>query len=49
MKEILCFVGGVVFAGIMGALCFFSCFLSLKSDEYWDELKQDMEKKDERR
>lgn len=30
-------------------LCFFSCYISSKADEFWKEVKKEKEKRDERR
>ena len=49
MNAVLCFVLGVAVVSIMGALCFFLCYLNTKADDYWNELKRKMEKNDERR
>ena len=48
MNAVLCFILGLLFVSIMGALCFFSCYLSSKADEYWNDLKQKLEKRNER-
>lgn len=36
------------FVGIVGLLCLFSCILAIMSDDYWDEVKEEMEKKNDR-
>ena len=42
--NILSVILGVVFLGVIGVLCLFSCILSNKSDEYWEELKRKCDK-----
>ena len=34
---------------IVVLLCFFSCIISSKSDEFWVKVREEMEKRDERR
>ena len=49
MKDILFVVIGLVITGIVLLLCFCFCFLASKSDDYWDELKLKMEKRNGRK
>lgn len=49
MKSIIAFILGVTFASIVVLLCFSSCYLASKSDEYWENLKDELEKKDDER
>lgn len=49
MKDFITIILGILFTGIVVLLCFSSCFLASRSDNYWDEVKKKMEKKNERR
>lgn len=44
MKEALFILLGIVIAGIVILLCFSSCYLASKSDEYWEEIIRQLEK-----
>lgn len=44
MKEFLTILAEIVVAGVIVLLCLFSCFLSSFSDEYWEEVKRELEK-----
>ncbi len=45
MKEFFITLFGILFTGIVILLCLCCCYLSAKSDEYWEKLKLQMEKK----
>ena len=49
MKGIITIILGILFTSIVVLLCFSSWLLASKSDEYWEELKNNMEKRNERR
>ena len=49
MKGIITIILGILFIGIVVLLCLSSCIMASKSDDYWDELKKEMEKRNERR
>jgi len=49
MRSIITIILGVIFVGIVVLLCLFSCIIASHSDKYWDEVKKDMEKRNERR
>lgn len=50
MNGILNVILVVFVVGIVSLLCLFSCFISNITDEFWDDLKKEMEKrKNERR
>jgi len=45
------FLGFILVLGAIGIvvlLCFFSCVISSRADEYWEEIKREMEKRNER-
>ena len=44
MKDILATIIGIVFTGIVILLCLSSCYLAGKSDSYWEDLKQRLDK-----
>ncbi|MBR5227556.1 MAG: hypothetical protein IKV94_02855 [Clostridia bacterium] len=48
MNSIFDLIFILAFIGIVSLLCLFSCFLASMSDDYWDELKLEMEKRNER-
>ena len=48
MKDFLLVIGGILIVGIVVLLCFFSCYIAGRADEYWDELKEEMEKRNGR-
>ena len=45
MNSIFDLIFILAFIGIVSLLCLFSCFLASMSDDYWDELKLEMEKR----
>ena len=49
MKGIIAIILGVIFIGIVVLLCLFSCVMSSKCDDYWEEVKKELEKDNERR
>jgi hypothetical protein len=49
MKEILITIGAILITGIVVLLCFSSCYLAGIADKYWESLKEEMEKRNERR
>ena len=49
MKSIIGIILVVLFIGMVVLLCLFSCIMASISDKYWEELKHNMEKKNERR
>lgn len=48
MKDILVVFAEILTISVVVLLCFFSCILANKSDEYWEKLKRE-KKKNERR
>lgn len=44
MNGIVGLILGVVFIGMVVLLCLFSCILASQSDNYWEEIKREMEK-----
>lgn len=44
MKEFFVTLFGILFTGIVILLCLCSCYLASKSDDFWEELKLQMEK-----
>lgn len=49
MRDFLSLFIVIVIAGIVVLLCFSCCYLASKSDEYWEKLRDELEKKNERR
>ena len=49
MKEALFTLLGILITGIVVLLCFSCCFLASQSDEYWEKIKKDLEKKNNER
>ena len=49
MNKIVCLLLLVSSISIVVLLCFFSCYISSKSDVFWEEVKKEKEKRDERR
>ncbi len=49
MKELLITTGAILITGIVVLLCFLSCFVAGKADEFWEATKKEMEKENERR
>ena len=45
MKGFLITIIGVIITGIVVLLCLSSCILASKSDEYWQEVIQELEKR----
>lgn len=48
MKGIITIILGILFTGIVVLLCFSSCLLASKSDDYWEKVKKELEKENER-
>lgn len=48
MNGIVSLILGVIFFGMVVLLCLFSCILSSKSDEYWQDFIDKLEKRNER-
>lgn len=49
MKDFLVVFTSILITGIVVLLCFSCCYLAGKSDEYWDDFKKELEKRNERR
>lgn len=45
MRDFLSLFIGIVIASMVVLLCFSSCFVAGKSDEYWEKLREELEKK----
>ena len=46
--KVLVVILGVIFVGIIGALCLFCCIVASRADKYWEELKRKWVENDER-
>lgn len=49
MTSILNVILVVCVVGMVSLLCLFSCFVSNITDEFWDDLKKEMEKRENER
>ena len=49
MKDFLIVFTGIIITGMVVLLCFFCCYMAGRADEYWDELKKEMEKRNGKR
>ena len=49
MKETLLTLIAIIITGIAVLLCFSCIFLASQSDEYWEKLRDKLEKKDDER
>ena len=49
MKGILVIILSVIILGIMVLLCFFSCILGKYADEYWENVRKELEEHDDKR
>lgn len=49
MKGTLLTLIAIIIAGIVVLLCFSCIYLASKSDEYWEKIRDELEKKDDER
>ena len=48
MKEILITLGAILITGIVVLLCFLSCYVAGQADKFWEDTREELEKKNER-
>lgn len=48
MSKVLGIILILIAIGIVFLLCLLCCFMSGKTEEYWEDLKREMEKRNER-